>query len=246
MIGIRYGEHYEMADLVGRTVAEAREQYKLELDIPDGAEAYLNGKRVKQVQESKMILSDNDTLLFEVKSRKKGPVLILAAFLLALAVTGGLFAYTWTTATATISVNMVQSDFANVTANATYSPPDAFGKFTGIWPTGTLYDIVPASGYTGDLVIKVYLANAGNLIRYYHHLNMLLDFKDSLGATVHEQVISQLLTLQNAEVEFYWYSGNGTAPYYVEVTGGGFRLHQWKTLGGGSVTPIVYCEVTQR
>ncbi|MBA7705412.1 hypothetical protein ES703_114240 [subsurface metagenome] len=28
MVEIRYGEHYEMADLTGRSVAEAREQYK--------------------------------------------------------------------------------------------------------------------------------------------------------------------------------------------------------------------------
>ena len=39
MVEIRYGEHYEMADLAGKSVAQAREQYKQEFDIPDKAKA---------------------------------------------------------------------------------------------------------------------------------------------------------------------------------------------------------------
>ncbi len=245
MIEVRYGDYREGADIAGRSIAEVREQYKEELDIPDKAKAILNGQPVRKEMELRMELTDGDKLSFEVKRANRTQVLVLAV-LLALAVSGGVFAYTWTTATATISIVAPASDFADVTANGSYSAPTVFGKFTGIWPTGHVFEIVPDPSYTGDLVIKVYIANTGNLIRYYHHLNMLLDYQDSTNTTMPDQAEAQLLTLQNAEVQFYWSSGNGTPPYHIEVTGGGFRLHHWKTLTGGSVSPILYCEITQR
>ncbi len=174
---------------------------------------------------------------------KKFLIIALVAVLLA---TGGMFAYTFTTATATIGVTAIQSDFAEVAANATYSAPEVFGKFTGTWPSGTLYDITPTSGYTGDLVIHVYLVNAGALIRQYHHLNMSLEFKDSTDTSADEQGEVQVLNLNNADVLFTWASGNGTSPFYVQLTGGSYRLHPWKSLTGGSVQPQLWCEVTQR
>lgn len=48
MTEIRYGEYYEMADLAGKSVAQAREQYKQEFGIPDKAQAKLNGKGIRQ------------------------------------------------------------------------------------------------------------------------------------------------------------------------------------------------------
>ena len=174
---------------------------------------------------------------------KKFLIIAIAAVL---AVTGGVFAYTFTTATATIGVTAIPSDFAKVTANTTYSPPTVFGSYTGTWPSGPLFNITPDPNYTGDLVIKVYLVNTGALIRYYHHLNMALKFWDSANATADEQGIIQVLNLQNAEVTFDWVNGTGTSPYRVQLTGGGYRLHRWKTLTGGSVQPQIWCEVTQR
>lgn len=172
---------------------------------------------------------------------------LIIALVAVLVVTGSVFAYTYTTATVTIGVNAVESDFAEVTANTTYSPPTVFGRFTGTWPTGTLFNVMPYVGsenYTGDLIVQVYLVNAGELIQQYQHLNMSLDFQDSTGTTAHIQSENQTLTLRNAAVLFDWQYGTGTPPYRVEVTGGSYRLHPWRP--GGSAQPQIWCEITQR
>ncbi len=243
MVEIRYGENYEMTDLAGKSVAEAREQYKLEFGIADKAQAKLNGKGIKSKQEPERILSDEDKLSFAEKSR--GGLFLMGAFLLALAITGGVFAYGWTTATITLAVTE-KSDFAAVSANTTPTET-VFGRATGTWPENiTLFNIVTDSDYTGDVVVKVYLANAGELIGGYHHLNMLLRLSDNItgaGTSADEQSILQLLTLQNASVQFdYAY----TAPYtlYVELEGGSYRAHR-NTWLSGTADPLIYVEVVQ-
>lgn len=45
MVEIRYGDYSEQADLAGKSVAEACEQYKLELGIPDKATAWFRVTR---------------------------------------------------------------------------------------------------------------------------------------------------------------------------------------------------------
>ncbi len=172
-------------------------------------------------------------------------ILIIALIALAV-VTGGMFAYTFTTATATIGVVATESDFASINTSDNISPPTVFGKFTGTWPENTLFDLAPHQDYRGDLVIRVYLVNAGELIRQYQHLNMTLEFRDSANTTVDEQQIIQVLNLQNAEVLFTWSNGDGTSPYKVELIGGSYKLHPFKTLTGGSYQPQIWCEVTQR
>ena len=47
MVEIRYGDQYEVTDLAGQTVNEAREQFRSEFGIPDKARAKLNGSKVK-------------------------------------------------------------------------------------------------------------------------------------------------------------------------------------------------------
>ena len=173
--------------------------------------------------------------------------LLLIALVAVLVATGGVFAYTFTTATATIGVTAIESDFANVTANITGFPTTkVFGTYTSTWPTARLFDISPHSDYTGDLVIHVYLVNTGELIRQYHHLNMVLEYQDSDNNAVDYWGREEVLTLQNADVAFYTESDNGTAPYHIQLTGGGYRLHQWKTLTESSVQPQLWCEITQR
>jgi len=170
---------------------------------------------------------------------------LLIALIALVVVTGGTFAYTFTTATATIGVTAPTSDFATVTSdNAT--APTVFGKFTGTWPSGTLFTITPDPGYQGDLVVKVYIVNAGQLIRYYQHCNISLELLGSTNAIADEQGIIQVLNIENAEAMFIWANGTGTGPYRVQLTGGSYRLHPWKSLTGGSVQPQVWCEVTQR
>jgi hypothetical protein len=164
-----------------------------------------------------------------------------------LAITGSVFAYTFTTATVTIGVTAIESDFANVSANLSgWTNPKAFGKFTGTWDQATLFNMSPHGEYTGDLIVHVYLTNAGELIRRYHHLNLKLELHDSLGANVSVQGEYQVLNLNNADVVFEWGYGNGTAPYYVDLVGGSYRLHPWRTGLSGSVQPEIFCEVTQR
>ncbi len=172
--------------------------------------------------------------------------LLIIGLVAVLMVTGGMFATTYTTATATIGVTAIESDFAATTANVTVLAPTVFGKYAGTWPSGTLFTVTPDASYTGDLVIRAYLVNTGALSRYYEHLNMSLKFTDNTSAIADEQQITQILTLDNSEVLFTWENGYGDSPYKVELTGGGYRLHPWKTLTGGSVQPQLWLEITQR
>jgi len=172
-------------------------------------------------------------------------ILIIALIALAV-VTGGMFAYTFTTATATIGVTAPTSDFANITAGSSITAPTVFGKFTGTWPSSTIFDITPTENYTGDLVVTVYMVNTGQLVRQYQHVNMMLEFQDSTNSTVDEQGITQVLNLQNAQVMFTWENDPGGGPYKIVLTGGGYRLHPFKSLTGGSYQPQIWCEITQR
>ena len=173
-------------------------------------------------------------------------LLFIIALVTVLIVTGGIFATTYTTATATIGVTAPTSDFATVTANLTASTPTVFGEYSGTWSSGTLFDITPDASYTGDLVIRAYLVNTGELSRYYEHLNMTLEFQDITATISDEQGTAQVLNLQNSEVLFTWANGTNTSPYRIELTGGGYKLHPWKSLTGGSVQPQLWLDISQR
>ena len=162
-------------------------------------------------------------------------------------ITGSVFAFTFTTATVTIGVNAIQSDFANVTANLSgWTNPQGFGKYTGIWPTATLFNVSPHGDYTGDLIVHVYLTNAGELIRRYHHCNLKMELHDANGDNISDQQEYQVLNLNNADVVFEWsYNAGDVRPFRVDLEGGSYRLHRWKAIGG-SVQPEIFCEVTQR
>ena len=182
MVEIRYGENYETTDLAGQLVAEAREQYKLELGIPDKAQARLNGKPVKKKLEAVTELGDGDELSFTEKSRRG--LFLMGAFLLALAITGGVFAYTYTTASVTLSV-IGDSDFVTVALEeALEFPTRVFGNYRGDIPNGKLFKITPDADYTGDLNVGVYLANADDLTLAYKHLNMKFEIWDANDETV--------------------------------------------------------------
>ncbi|MFC1915937.1 hypothetical protein ACFLW4_04505 [Chloroflexota bacterium] len=175
--------------------------------------------------------------------------ILIIALVALLVVTGSMFAYTFTTATATIGVTAPTSDFATITTG-NVTAPTVFGKFTGTWPTSDVYTITPDAAYTGDLVISVYLINAGELIRQYQHLNMKLQFLDSANTTADEQGVAsdnaQVLNMQNSQVLFTWTYGTGTGPYKIRLSGGSFRMHPFKSLGSGSYQPQLWAEITQR
>ena len=116
---------------------------------------------------------------------------------------------------------------------------------SGSTPTDDLFVVTPNTNYTGDLAVKVYLANTGNLTRAYQSLNMELYLEGSVeaGQTPNYRV----LNLQNGAVSFQL--GGDSANHTLSVTGGDYTLtsrepQEWEA--GWTVSPELYCEVTQR
>jgi hypothetical protein len=210
----------------------------------------LNDKPLKRKLEEERKLEDGDELSFEEKGRSKKPIFVIAA-LLALAVTGGLFAYTWTTATATLDVSPASSDFASVTANTTgitaitWTP---FGRYRGTIPAGTLFNITPASGYNGDLEVTVYLANPDELSENYRAWLLRLELWDDGDNPVDAQEDTQVLSLDNGEATFYWPSSNYTPGdiYYIRAIGGSYVGLPWVGTGwSNTYDPLLFVQVTQ-
>lgn len=256
MIEIRYGEHSEQADIAGMSVAEARERYGIVFEIPDGAKAYVNGKPIKGDKEPYLMLRDCDELSF--KTGSKVPVL-LVALLAALAATGGMFAYTFFTATTTIGVTAGGADFADVSANLTVSGWSACGYVMGAVNTGYLFtiDTKPCS-YTGDFVATVYLSNAEQLAKVYRVLVLKLEIYDMAGPTKvdinGDGVVDAaghadyaLLTLRNGACDMFVTQPSPPGVYNVKLAGGFYRTHIWGTgWPTGAQSPQLLIEVAQR
>jgi hypothetical protein len=120
------------------------------------------------------------------------------------------------------------------------------GAVQGEVPQGALYDVTPATGYTGDMVVKIYLTNAAALMKAYQYLNMKVYVNNSLEAAATPDY--KVLSIESGVVEFTIVGGSA-AFYQVSVTGGSYNLvsndpASWES--GYSITPEFYCEVTQR
>ena len=116
----------------------------------------------------------------------------------------------------------------------------------GNTPTGDLFDINPHPDYSGDLLVRVYLVNTDNLTKAYKYLNMNLYLEGSLEAAKTPNY--RLLNLENGVASFS-IDGATSGPYTLSVTGGDYRLtsrepNEWAA--DYTVTPELYCEVTQR
>ena len=129
---------------------------------------------------------------------------LIIALSLALVLSSGAFAYTYTTASGTIGIIEPTGDVVSVNATATQPDWDSIldalaseNKTSGEVPAGDLFTITPNTVYGGDLVTKVYLANTGNLTKAYSYLNMKLYLNSSVEAG--ETPDYRLLTLQNGE-----------------------------------------------
>jgi len=247
MVEISYREYSQQADLVGKSVAEARERYKDEFDIPDQAKASLNGKQVKRKLEPETKLNGDDKLIFAEKSRR-GLVLV-GTLLAALMATGGMFGYTYTTATMVMGLTAA-GDIAVVEPRS-YAPAiNVFGHYKGYLPEGWLFEIDPDDAYTGDLTITVSLLNPGELSHVYKYINLKLEITDDnetrvSGNSGHE---FEALSLDNGVVTFD-VPYTAIQPYKVHLLGGGYcTLGQsplpWVT--PYSVSPELFCEVTAR
>lgn len=241
MVEIRYGEHSEEAELAGKSVAEAREQYRSVLSVPDKAKAYLNGKRVKQELEPDLKLCDDDELSF--KEGSKVPLLI-AALLLTLVVTGGIFAYAQTSTSVTVGVTR-QADFATVSANMTVSGWNVYGKYKGTIPSGNLFTITPASGYPGDLIATLYIGNGDELVDVYRILVMRVSVYDNLNVKMHGP---EILTLAKGEADLPMSLSGYTPPYTIKLDGGFYishLFHGW-SIAAGHEDPLIYVDISQR
>jgi molybdopterin converting factor small subunit len=254
MIEIRFKDQHQVTDLAGRTVSEAREQLRKEFNIPDRATIKLNGTKVNASAEFDTVLNDDDKITFTV-SRGVGAYLVGAA-LLALAVTGGVFAFGFINATTSLNATTVNSNFADVTANATGSSNvtwNAYGFFKGsIGGPNTIFNITPAAGYTGDLVTTVTIGNADDLVKRYRVLALQLEMVDEATQTVldiNESGTADandwvMLSLDNGSVSLFT---DGSASMSLRVKRGFYITHV-HPFGGwqGSATPELFCEVAQR
>jgi hypothetical protein len=116
----------------------------------------------------------------------------------------------------------------------------------GSVPTGDLFDIIPNQAYTGDLMVKIYLTNTADLLKAYKYLNIKVYVTNSIEST--ETPNYKVLSMENG-VAIFLLPGGAAQKYYVQVSGGGYRItsddtSEWTT--GWTVTPEFYCEVTQR
>ena len=253
MVEIRYGDQYEITDLAGQTISEAREQFNADFGIPEKAKAKLNGSKVKGSAEVDTILNDDDKLSFAV-SRSKGAYMV-GALLLALTVTGGVFAYGFVNASNTLSVTAAGTDFASVSANTGYEPTwSAYGFFKGSVSDGSIFDIDPADSYTGDLVVTVSISNADELVQVYRMLALkIMMYSASDNSTIidiNESTVGDnddyvLLTLGNGAVDMF--PAGTTDSMVVNVKSGFYITHIWGGgWGAGFQEPDLFCEVAQR
>jgi hypothetical protein len=254
MIEIKYKDKYEAADLAGMTIGEVREQFRDILNIPGRAGVKLNGASIKGNAEFDIILNDNDRLAFT--AHKGMGAYLVGAALLALAVTGSVFASGFINSTTSLNAATIESNFADVTANVTGSAAvtwNAFGFFKGSIPgPSNIFEVTPAAAYTGDLVTTVTIGNADDLIKRYRVLALqlemvdrntgtALDINDSGAADANDWV---MLTLDNGSVSLFT---DGNTNMSIRVKGGFFITHVHPAAGWqGSATPDLFCEVAQR
>ncbi len=165
--------------------------------------------------------------------RKK--LYLIVALLVALVLTGGVFAYGATSkATTAGSLTMGSGPFADVTAGTGVTWSDNISEDEiGSVGTGELFDVTWDPAYTGDLEITVLLTNADELIEAFQYLNMEIG-TGSTGSTIQE-----VLSLQNAKVSL-----NVDGTDNVTLLGGSWRTH--KVFGPNpDVIPDLWAEVSQ-
>lgn len=136
----------------------------------------------------------------------------------------------------------VYSRYTQVYTEVSFDAP----LLTGSTPTGDLFEITPDSGYSGDLLVRIYLANTAALQKAYDNISLQLYLESSVEAG--ESPNYQTLTVENGLATFNLVGISGGS-YTLAVTGGTYQLtsrdvQEWES--GWAVTPELYCEVTQR
>lgn len=241
MVEIRYSDNYELADLAGRTVAEVREQYSSEFDIPDKAQVRVNDKLIKSKHEHETELNSNDKLHFQDRSRKG--LLLFVPIVLFLVVTSGVFAYGATTTTVGLALTD-QPDFASVVAAG--SPPtwNVFGSYRGTVAAGDLFTITPDANFTGDMVVVLTVTNVHDLVDTYRIMVLEIMIMDSAGTPV-QVGTTEYLGLAKGEATIEIDQTGLTAPYDVQIASGFYITHRggWTS---GKEDPTILCDVMQK
>ncbi len=157
-------------------------------------------------------------------------------------------AWTWDEIDALeIGVRLYDNDDGEVRCTQVYVEVDyAAPLLSGSVPIDDLFDITPDANFTGDLAVKVYLTNTGDLVKAYQYLNMNLYLEGSVEAG--ETPNYQVLTLENGWVTFNL-KDYAPGTYTLSVTGGDYELvsrdtSEWEE--GWTVTPELYCHIVQR
>ena len=270
MIEIKYGEHFEVVDVAGNTIHEARDKFKAEFEIPDKARAKLNGKTIKSSLEPKIVLNDDDSLSFAVV-RSRVPYLV-GAILLALAITGGVFAFGFINAATTLTAVTYNSNFADVSVNTTGLGTiswNAWGYYKGSIDA-TVYDTTYLvnsfngtpifnidtwdSHYPGDLVVTVSLGNADQLVKRYRALSLQLCMLNSQNQTmdINQENGSDnatdwvMLTLDNGAVSMFPSGTPNGDNMTVRIKKGFYITQVFPGTWQGDASPELFCEVAQR
>jgi hypothetical protein len=254
MIDIKYKSNFEVSDIDGKSIADARVQYKTGFNIADKAVAFLNGKKVTAADETGTMLKDKDSLVFKTAGNHRIAYLV-GALVLALAISGGVFAYGFTNSTVTIGASTVSYNYADVSVNATSAPHwTVRGMEKGSTGTGSLFDINTAnSGYPGNLSVTVMMANAGDLTAVYRNLSLSLEVRDSANnlIDINDDGVANssdftVLTINNGTVTFN-IDQTSAKNYTVFLRNGSYICQAFSagwTAGAGA--PQLYCEVAQR
>src|SRR4030042_587039 len=121
-----------------------------------------------------------------------------------------------------------------------------YSNTQGEVPQGVLFEVNPHPGYTGDLLVKIYLTNTADLLKAYQYINMKIYVADSIeaGYTPDYEIIS----IETGVVTFNIIGGSADS-YFVQLIGGTYRLisddpDEWGA--GWTLEPDFYCEVSQR
>ena len=255
MVEVKYKDKHDVLENDGRTVAEVRSQYVEEFHLPLKASAYLNHKKIAPADEAATVLEDNDSLVFK-KPGNSRIAFLAGALLLAAVVTGSIFAYGFTNASLTINATTQSSNFADVTVNNTLPVTwTVHGMQKGQTGSGTLFSInTLTSGYTGNFMASVSMANLDDLVKVYRSLSLKIQMFDSSNNIVDINADGSanattdfaVLTLNNSGITL---PVTQVAPsvYTIKVVSGSFIANVAKnTWTSGSGAPMLFCEITQR
>jgi hypothetical protein len=254
MIEIGYKENLTAADLDGCTIAEAREQFKEDLGIPHKTFAVLNGKTVRRDDEINVVLNDEDRLHFQKAGLNKSAVMV-GALILAMVISGSVFAFGYINASTSLNVTTVNADFATVSANTSHTPSwTVMGMAKMATGNGTLFDIsTNASGYTGDFVATVSMVNVDQLVKIYRNLTLTIEVRDGANNLIdinEDNVVDShdftLITLENAQALL---NIKQAAPgVYTVLLKSGYFISNVHTSAWTAqmAEPQFFCEVAQR